>query len=76
MQQAQYKVRFHLTAIQQSNRQPQIRMRARSVKFNWTQKYEIGDAWAGGTANNTIAQQLLPGIGTMNPDKTGSENGG
>jgi hypothetical protein len=72
----QYKLRFHLTATQQTNRQPQIRLRGRSVKFNWTHKFEIGGAWAGGTTNNTIAQQILPGIGCQNPDRYTTETAG
>ena len=72
----QYRVRFHLTSTQQSNRQPQIRLRARSVKFNWSQKIEMGGAWAAGAENNTIARQLLPGVGCLNPDKDAGEAGG
>ena len=80
----QYAVRFHLTSTQQVNRQSQVRLRARSVKFAWSQKFEVGGAWAtdaGGmyplNPNNSIAQQALPGIGTANPDTSGTEaNGG
>jgi trimeric autotransporter adhesin len=75
-----YKIRWHLTSTQQSNLNSQIRMRARSVKFMFTHKLEVGGAWATGlgtvTSNNAIAQQALPGIGTLNPDHTGSETGG
>ena len=79
----QYSVRFHLTSTQLTNRQSQIRLRARTVKFAWSQKLEIGGAWgtdAGKTyplnANNSIAQQALPGLGTANPDTSGSETAG
>lgn len=73
----QYSVRFHVTSTQQSNRNAQIRLRARAVKFAWNQKLEIGGAWAtGSAANSSIAQQALPGIGCQNPDKNGTENGG
>ena len=72
----QYHVRWHLTSTQQTNRQAQVRLRARSVKFGWSQKLEIGGAWAtdGGqtyplNANNAIAQQALPGVGCRNPDQ-------
>ena len=69
----QYTVRFHVTGTQQSNRQPQMRLRARSVRFMWTQKFEIGGAWAtNGAENHAIALQSLPGIGCQNPDKTGA----
>ncbi|MCX7718193.1 MAG: fibronectin type III domain-containing protein [Candidatus Sumerlaeaceae bacterium] len=76
----QYSIRWHITSTQQANRQAQIRLRSRSARFGWSQKFEIGGAWGtGGTtinANNSIAQQSLPGIGSQNPDKIGSENGG
>ena len=80
----QYAVRFHMTSTQQVNRQAQIRLRARSVKFGWSQKFEVGGAWAtdGGktyplNANNSIAQQSLPGAGCQNPDQqTPGEDGG
>ncbi|MEI7634223.1 MAG: hypothetical protein WCK47_08090 [bacterium] len=69
----QYKIRWHLVSTQQSNLQSQIRLRTRTVKFAWSQKLEIGGAWATGgallNANNTIAQQSLPGVGCVNPDK-------
>lgn len=71
-----YAVRFHLTSTQQSNLNAQVRMRARTGKFAWSQKFEIGGAWAAGAANNAIAQQALPGVGSQNPDRDGEENGG
>ena len=73
----QYAVRFHLTSTQQVNRQAQIRLRGRSVKFGWSQKFELGGAWGtGGGAtyplnqNNSVAQQALPGVGCENPDRS------
>jgi hypothetical protein len=73
----QYTVRFHATGTQQSNRQPQFRMRARSVRFMWVQKLELGGAWAtNGAQNHAIASQSLPGVGCQNPDKIATENGG
>jgi uncharacterized lipoprotein YddW (UPF0748 family) len=78
----QYKIRWHVTSTQQTNRQSQIRLRARAIKFAWSQKFEVGGAWGTGgglyplNANNSIAQQALPGIGGQNPDKSGNENGG
>ena len=76
----QYSVRWHITSTQNVNRQAQMRLRARSARFGWSQKFEIGGAWATGgatiNANNSIAQQSLPGVGSQNPDKIGSENGG
>ncbi|PKO16778.1 hypothetical protein CVU37_10530 [candidate division BRC1 bacterium HGW-BRC1-1] len=70
----QYKIRFRLTSTQQANRQPQIRVRARTVKYNWTQKLEMGGAWAEGPQNNALAQQLLPGVGSLNPDNLNADS--
>jgi hypothetical protein len=78
----QYRIRFHLTSTQNTNRQAAIVMRARTIKFAWSQKLELAGAWAtGGTdatpgANNTITQQTTPGVGCQNPYKDGTENGG
>ncbi|MCX7719104.1 MAG: hypothetical protein N2111_11985 [Candidatus Sumerlaeaceae bacterium] len=79
----QYSIRWHLTSTQQVNRQAQIRLRARTNKFGWSQKFEIGGAWGTGgglyplNANNSIAQQSLPGVGCQNPDqRTPGEPGG
>jgi|GEM_PF-3590191 uncharacterized lipoprotein YddW (UPF0748 family) len=78
----QYRARFHLTSTQNTNAQAQIRMRAFTVKFGWAQKMELGGAWATDFAktypldtNNRIAQEALPGVGSLNPDKIGTENG-
>jgi hypothetical protein len=72
----QYTVQFHVTGTQQSNRQPQLRLRARTVKFSWVQKLELGGSQAAGALNNSIATQIMPGVGCLNPDKDGTENGG
>ncbi|MCX7719547.1 MAG: hypothetical protein N2111_14250 [Candidatus Sumerlaeaceae bacterium] len=80
----QYIIRWHLTSTQQVNQQAQIRLRARSAKFAWSQKFEVGGAWSTGAIgmyplneNNTIAQQSLPGFGTLNPDReSGDLSGG
>ena len=78
-----YRVRFHLMSWQNVNAQPQIRLRARTAKFGWSQKLELGGAWGTDVGktyplnqNNAIAQQALPGIGTQNPDRVGEEGGG
>lgn len=77
-----YSLRWHLTSTQQTNLQAQIRLRTRSVKFSWAHKLEIGGAWGVGhqltplNANNTIAQQSLPGVGTQNPDRNASDTAG
>lgn len=72
----QYKVRFHVTSTQQSNLNPMLRLRTRSIRFAWSQKLELGGAWAAGSASNTIAQQALPGIGCLNPDKNPQDTAG
>jgi hypothetical protein len=76
-EQKQYKVRFHVTSTQNSNLNPQFRMRARTVRFAWTQKFELGGAWAINTvSNSTLAAQMLPGVGCQNPDKAGADTTG
>ena len=73
----QYKIRWHVTSDTNANTNPQFRMRARALKFMWSQKLEIGGALAAGNSNNAIAQQALPGVGSQNPDQqTPGENGG
>jgi len=72
----QYMYRFHVTSTTNSNTNPELRMRAYSVKFYWAQKLVVGGSLAAGNSNNTIAAQALPGNGCLNPDKDGSELGG
>jgi len=73
----QYKVRFLVTSAQQSNLNCQMRLRARTLKFAWNQKFEIGGAWpTNGVPSYTIAQQALPGVGCLNPDVGGFADGG
>ena len=79
----QYRARFRMRSMVFTNAQPQIRLRARTAKFGWSQKMELGGAWATDVgrmyplnANNTIAQQALPGVGTKNPENDFMLNGG
>jgi hypothetical protein len=73
----QYKIRWHVIGLTNSDRNPQMRMRTRALKFSWAQKLEIGGSLAAGSLNNAIAQQALPGIGCVNPDQqTPGEAGG
>ncbi|MEI7634232.1 MAG: hypothetical protein WCK47_08135 [bacterium] len=73
----QYVLRWHLTSTQQLNSQSQIRMRARGIGFAWSQKLEVGGAQAAGSYSNAMAQEVVPGVGSLNPDKlTPGENGG
>lgn len=69
----QYRVRWHVVSPRESWLQSQLRLRVRTLRFAWSQKYELGGAWAAGPINNAIAQQVLPGVGTANPDKRGDE---
>lgn len=76
-----YKIRYHITSTQYCNRMPLIRPRVRTIKFAYTQKFEIGGALNTGggnqsAGNNLIALQSLPGLGGQNPDKNSTENGG
>ncbi|MCX7624982.1 MAG: hypothetical protein N2Z21_02025 [Candidatus Sumerlaeaceae bacterium] len=71
-----YKIRYHVTSSQPTTSQSQMRLRARTVRYLWCQKFEIGGAWAAGPLNNLAATQALPGVGCLNPDKVGTENGG
>ncbi|MBX7244499.1 MAG: hypothetical protein K1X53_03315 [Candidatus Sumerlaeaceae bacterium] len=69
-QNRQYRIRFHVVSSQQTNRQSQMRFRARSDRFLWACKMELGGAFATNSSLNTnIAQQVLPGIGCLNPDE-------
>ncbi|MCX7626216.1 MAG: hypothetical protein N2Z21_08410, partial [Candidatus Sumerlaeaceae bacterium] len=72
----QYRVRWHVVSPRESQLQSQLRLRVRTLRFSWSQKFELGGAWAAGPLNNAIAQQVLPGVGTANPDKRGDELAG
>jgi uncharacterized repeat protein (TIGR01451 family) len=77
----QYQVRVNMSSLLQTVNQTEIRLRARSLKFAYSQSLQIGGAWAIGTnplvGNAAIANQSLPGIGTLNPDRrVGQTNGG
>jgi hypothetical protein len=80
----QYVVRWHLTSTKATNRQSHVRLRARSIGFGWSTQLELGGAWissgpptSSGGANNQIAQEAHPGVGSLNPDKlVAGENGG
>jgi formylglycine-generating enzyme required for sulfatase activity len=72
----QYHVRFHATSTQQSNLNAMFRPRARTVRYAWSQKLEIGGALSAGSNNNTIAAQALPGVGCQNPDKEAGDTAG
>ncbi|AXA34789.1 Cell surface protein [Candidatus Sumerlaea chitinivorans] len=71
-----YKIRFHVTSANAAVVQPQMRCRARTCRFLWSQKFEVGGAWNAGPESNTDAQQALPGVGCQNPDRAPSETVG
>lgn len=72
-----YKIRFHATSTRPASTNAMVRFRARTAKFAWVTRLEVGGAFAAGEQNNTIAQQYLPGIGCQNPDqRTPGEPGG
>lgn len=62
----QYAVRFHITSTNNANQQASLRLRAHTLKFAYTVKYELGDAFGAGSLNNAIAQQVQPGGGSQN----------
>lgn len=72
-----YKVRFHVTSTRPTSAQSWLLMRGRTIKFAYSQWLTLGGSFgAGSAANQAIARQALPGIGSLNPDKNGTENGG
>jgi hypothetical protein len=73
----QYRIAWHVVSNTNTNTNPQLRLHARSLKFMWAQKLELGGALAAGQYNNVVAQQALPGVGCMNPDqRIAGETGG
>jgi uncharacterized repeat protein (TIGR01451 family) len=76
----QYQVRMNLSSIQSVLNQSEIRLRARTVGFAYTQFLVVGGAWAIGTdplaGNAALANQSLPGFGTQNPDRRAGQTTG
>lgn len=77
----QYRVRFHATSTKNTNTQALMRFRVRTLKFLYTANLEVGSSQAqpNGNINNTIAAQVLPGIGNALPPAdqiTPGEHGG
>lgn len=67
------KVRWHIKSSSTASNMPQIRLRTVTIRFNWAQKMELGGAWAIlGGGNRAIASQIMPGVGSLNPDADGS----
>ena len=62
-----------MTSTQTTNRQAFITIRGRSIHWAWNQSLDLGGPIAPPVP---FSQQMLPGIGSQNPDKDASENGG
>jgi subtilisin-like proprotein convertase family protein len=63
-----YVVSFRFNSAGASNNHPYLRMRARSLKFQWAASLGIGGAKAvGSTQGQTLAAQALPGSGNQIP---------
>jgi hypothetical protein len=60
----QYRFVWKVTSTSNSNRNPHLRLQSRSLGFLWDQKFELGGALAGGSTNQAIAREALPGVGT------------
>ncbi|MEI7632866.1 MAG: M36 family metallopeptidase [bacterium] len=71
-----YRVRYHVSSDTNANNNPQMRLRARAMRWGWANKLEVGSAKAAGELTNLIASQALPGAGTLNPDTGGNETNG
>jgi len=72
-----YKLKFHLTATKNSNTQPLIRLRGKSLAFDWTSTLEINGGAIGGTSGQIIVE-VAPGVGNQLPaaDRIGGETTG
>jgi hypothetical protein len=71
----QYTIRWHLTSSASVSTQATIWLKTRSAKFGYSNYLQL----AGGTtpgANGDIARQAGVGVGSLNPDKISTENGG
>lgn len=71
-----YRVRYHLASNTDSNNMPQIRLRARSAKFSYTNMMDIANSKGAGTLTNLIASQAQPGVGSLNPFRRATETQG
>jgi hypothetical protein len=72
----QYKIRWHITSTRPTSTQGWMWLNNRTANFGYTQYLQIAGGQTSGGTNQSIARQALPGVGSLNPDKDGSENGG
>lgn len=61
-----YRIRWHLNSNTLADNNPQIRLRARTIKWSFTNMLEIGSPHGAGSTNNLIAAECQPGVGTKN----------
>lgn len=62
-----YKISFHVTSTQGTNRQCPFWLYTRSIGYSWIQKTEFGGSWAvtdPSDATNLIIRQAQPGVGS------------
>lgn len=73
----QYKIRWHVTSTRPTTNQGWLWMGHRMVRFAYTQTLQLSGGRGSNAPNSrTIIQQSVPGVGSLNPDRNGSENGG
>jgi len=72
-----YKVKFHMTATKNSNTQPLLRLRVKSMGFDWTSTLEVAGNLAGGNSA-LLGQEWEPGVGNLIPaaDRIGGDTTG
>ena len=56
-----------MSGTQQSNLQSQLRLQVSTGASTYVQKVEVGGAKSGGPDAQTLAAQVLPGVGSSNP---------
>jgi hypothetical protein len=70
-----YVASYRVSSEGQSSNHPYLRFRARTAKFQWTYTLEVGGGKAVGSAQGrTLAQQMLPGTGSLHNESDGSGN--
>jgi hypothetical protein len=72
-----YKVKFHITATKNANTQCLMRLRAKTLAFDWTHTLEVNGAAVGGNSL-AIVQEFAPGVGNQIPaaDRIGGDTTG
>jgi hypothetical protein len=66
-----YMATFRVAHAGQSNLTPLVRFRMSSVRFGYAMTYQLAGARAAGDPDfQTYAAQVLPGVGSLNPDSS------